>query len=124
MNEVTLTIPRDRAFTAIAHLVLGGVAVRFDVTLEHLEDLQLAVDGLLERDEAKGDVTLKLRCAPEVIEASVGPFRGQSLREELEREAGSEVGLRRVLETVVDGVELAERDGEQWVHLRKELGGP
>ena len=37
--------------TGVAHLVLGGLAVRLDLTIENLEDLQLALDALL------GDVT-------------------------------------------------------------------
>ena len=35
------------------------------------------------------------------------------------RSEGPELGLRRVLAAVVDGVELQERDGLQWVELRK-----
>jgi hypothetical protein len=31
------------------------------------------------------------------------------------------VGLRRVLDTVVDGVRIEERDGAHWVELRKEV---
>ena len=108
MAEVTLTIPRDREFAQIAHLVLGGIALRFDLTFETLEDLQVALAGLLEREEAEGDVTVRLRASQGSIEGSVGWLRSESLRGELER--GVDVtGLRRVLETVVDEVELAER---------------
>ncbi len=31
------------------------------------------------------------------------------------------IGLRRVLDTTVDGVELSDRDGACWVELRKEV---
>jgi hypothetical protein len=34
---------------------------------------------------------------------------------------GEGVGLRRVLQTVVDRVELDERNGEHWVELTKRL---
>ena len=123
MAEVTLTIPRDREFAQIAHLVLGGIALRFDLTFETLEDLQVALAGLLEREEAEGDVTVRLRASEGLIEGSVGPFRSESLRGELER--GVDVtGLRRVLETVVDEVELAEREGAQWVDFRKNVSRP
>jgi hypothetical protein len=33
------------------------------------------------------------------------------------------MGLRRILETVSDGVELGERDGETWVTLTKQVDG-
>jgi len=44
---------------------------------------------------------------------------------ELEEEAGESLGLRRLLETVVDSVRIAERDGGPWIELRKgyELAG-
>ena len=35
-----------------------------------------------------------------------------------------ELGLRRVLETAVDKVEVSEHDGGQWVELRKNVGVP
>ena len=41
-DEITLTIPRDRALYGVAHLVLGGLGIRLNLTIEHLEDLQLA----------------------------------------------------------------------------------
>src|SRR5262245_56232967 len=44
-DEITLTIPRDRALYSVAHLVLGGLGIRLNLTIEHLEDLQLAVDA-------------------------------------------------------------------------------
>ena len=33
------------------------------------------------------------------------------------------VGLRRILDTVSDGVELGERDGSAWVTLTKQVNG-
>ena len=48
-DEITLTIPRDRALYSVAHLVLGGLGIRLNLTIEHLEDLQLALDAVLER---------------------------------------------------------------------------
>ena len=42
-------MPRERPYYGVAHLVLGGVASRLDLTVEHLEELELALDGLLDR---------------------------------------------------------------------------
>ena len=119
-DEITLRLPRERPFYRIAHLVLGGLAVRLDLTFEHLEDLQVALAELLERQEDDADVFLTVRVRGEAIEAVVGPF-DEGVRRELEREDGDDVGLRRVLETVVDRVELTERDGGQWVELTKNV---
>ena len=119
-DTITLTLPPDREFQRVAHLVLGGLAVRLNLTLEALEDLQLALDGLLDTGSAEQEVTLNLSVLPDAIEAWVGPFSGEAVRRELEL-GGDGVGLRRVLDTVVDRVEVAERNGGDWVQLTKRI---
>jgi hypothetical protein len=117
-DEITLTVPRERPFYAVAHLVLGGLAVRLNLTLESLEDLQVALAGLLERADAK-EVTVRMRVMERELEAELGPFDGTDLRNELEREPGDELGLRRILDTVVDDVRVEGRQDGAWVVLRK-----
>lgn len=119
-DEITLIMPRDREFFSVAHLVLGGIGVRLNVTIETLEDLQLALDAILERDSEPGDVTIALRVQDAAIETRVGPFGG-GVRRELERE-GDDVGLGRILDTLVDGVDVERGEGGDWVTLRKGVG--
>ncbi|HEX9417056.1 MAG TPA: hypothetical protein VF895_10165 [Gaiellaceae bacterium] len=119
MDEIVLTLPRERPFFGVAHLVLGGLAARLNLTFEHLEDLQLALDSLLAQHDGGSEVTLRLRIGADTIEAEVGPF-GDSLRVELERQETG-VGLRRILDVVVDSVELGEQDGSAWVTLTKNV---
>ena len=119
-DEITLTLPRERDFHRVAHLVLGGLAVRLDLTFEHLEDLQLALAGLLERQDEDGEVTVAVRVTDDAIETSVGPCH-ERIRRELERDAGEDVGLRRVLDAVVDEVRLERRNGDDYVELRKRI---
>jgi hypothetical protein len=121
MDEIVLTIPRERPFHGVAHLVLGGLASRLKLTFERLEDLQLGIDSLLAQ-RGDGEITLRLRMDGESIEAEVGPFPG-SLQAELEQEAASGVGLRRILGAVSDGYRLRESDGEAWVTLTKNVDG-
>jgi hypothetical protein len=121
-DEITLTIPREREFLSVAHLVLGGLGIRLNLTIETLEDLQLALDAILERDREPGDVTISLRVAGNTIEAEVGPLL-DGVRSELARESGEEVGLRRILDTLVDVVEVESREGSAWVKLQKTLEG-
>ena len=118
MDEIRISIPGERSFGAVAGLVLGGVAARHELTLDVLDDLQLAFESLLERDEDEREVTIVLRVGPETIDASVGPFARRSIAE-LEQDPGEALGLRRLLETVVDDVAVAEREGGCWVDLRK-----
>lgn len=124
-DRIALTIPRERPFHRVAHLVLGGLALRNNYTLEQLEDLQIALDALLEQDElAGGDVTVELEVGDERLTAAIGPFEAQRLRAELERDPQDGVGLSRVLSHVVDEVELAEREGRTWVRLVKNVPVP
>jgi anti-sigma regulatory factor (Ser/Thr protein kinase) len=119
-DTITLTLPPEREFQRVAHLVLGGLAVRLNLTLEALEDLQLALDGLLDSGAAEEEVTLELSVVDGAIEASVGPFRARSVQRALDAK-GDGVGLRRVLDTVVDHVEVEERDDGEWVQLTKRI---
>ena len=119
-DEITISIPRERPFAAVVGLVVGGIAARHEVTLDVLDDLQLALDGVLERtdDDNGGQLTIEVRVDGGTIAACIGPVTA-STAAELEEEAGDSIGLRRLLETVVDSVTLSERDGGSWVELRK-----
>jgi hypothetical protein len=120
MDEFTIHIPRERPFSAVADLVVGGIAARHDVTLDVLDDLQLALDSLLDYDDADdGEVAIVLRVGGETIEAAIGPL-APSTAAVLEEEPGDGVGLRRLLETTMDSITLSERDGGAWVELRKD----
>lgn len=120
MDQFTITIPGERQFAAVAGLVLGGVAARHDLTLEALDDLQLALDSLLESGGADGEVTIVLQVDAASLSASVGPLAAATAGE-LKREADQSLGLRRLLDAVVDGVTVSDRNGTTWVELRKEL---
>ena len=119
MDEFTIRIPRERPFSVVADLVVGGIAARHDVTLDVLDDLQLAVDSLLQHDDADGgEVAIVVRVADHTIEASVGPL-ARTTAAALEEEAGEGLGLRRLLETTMDSVTMSQRDGRPWVELRR-----
>jgi hypothetical protein len=116
-DEIRLTLPADEAFHGVAHLVLGGLAVRLDLTYEDLQDLELALDTLLERSTGDGDVTLLVQVGDGSVRAVVGPF--SSLRAELEANGGDALDLKRILAAVCDGVQVEDRAGSQWVELTK-----
>lgn len=119
-DRIVLTIPSDKGFEDVAQLVLGGVATRMDLTYESLDDLGTGLATLLERREGDGDLTIELVLGDDTITATIGPFRGSALVSELER-AGDGVGLRRVLETVVDSFGAATREDGQWIELQKRV---
>jgi hypothetical protein len=119
-DEITLTIPRDRALYSVAHLVLGGLGIRHNLTIEHLEDLQLAVDAVLERSREEEHVTIAVTVSDGQLETLIGPMR-DGVRAELAAPEGEDVGLRRILDALVDEVELTERDGAEWLKLSKNV---
>ena len=118
-DEIQLTLPADVAFHGVAHLVLGGLAVRLDLTYEDLQDLELALDTLLDRSNDEGDVTLVVHVDDGSVRAVLGPF--DSLRRELEGDGGDSLDLRRILAAVCDRVRVEDRDGSQWVELTKAI---
>jgi hypothetical protein len=116
-DEICLTLPADEAFHGVAHLVLGGLAVRLDLTYENLQDLELALDALLERSSRDGEVTVLVRVEDGAVHTVVGPF--SSVRAELEADGADSLNLRRILAAVCDRIEIEDRDGAQWVELTK-----
>jgi anti-sigma regulatory factor (Ser/Thr protein kinase) len=116
-DEITLTLPRKPEFHRVAHLVLSGLAVRLDLTIENLEDLQIALDAILDQTDASaGDITVRMRLADDELQTVIGPLTPKVL-DQIEEEPDSSLGLRRVLETTVEDVHV---DGE-WVRLTKKV---
>ena len=120
-DEITLVVPAQEDFRPIVHLVVGGLAVRLDLTMDALEDIQVALDALLARRDDDGDVNVQVVFDEQTMSATVGPLPAAVL-EDFERD-GNELGLRRVLETVCETVEVEERGTDAWVVLSKKTGG-
>ena len=117
-DEITLTLPRERDFHRVAHLVLGGLAVRLDLTIENLEDLQLALDSILDgTDPAAGDITVRMRLSDGELQTVIGPLTPRLL-DQIEHESDGGLGVRRVLDSTVEDVHV---DGS-WVRLTKKVG--
>jgi hypothetical protein len=117
-DEITLTIPRDRALYSVAYLVLGGLGIRLNLTIEHLEDLQLALEAILERSHESRDVTIAMRIDGGEMQTRIGPMT-DGVRAELAAEEGEDVGLRRILRTLVDRVEVESDEQGDWVKMTK-----
>jgi hypothetical protein len=117
-DAITLTLPRESEYQGVAQLVLAGLAARLDLTLEHLEDLQIAFGALLDSGArgGKGDEALNVRLVvhDDALEATVGPLSARVL-DALEHDPGAELGVRRVLASTVDDVQV---DGDK-VRLTK-----
>jgi hypothetical protein len=118
-DEIQLTLPADDAFHRVAHLVLGGLAARLNLTVESLEDLELALDALLQRTQTDDGVTLRVRVLDGELRTVVGPFA--SVRSELEEGSADALNLSRILGAVCDSVEISDLNGSEWVELTKRV---
>ncbi len=121
-DEIRLTMPRQRPYYGVAHLVLGGVASRLDLTVEHLEELELALDGLLDRRDGGEEVTLTLRVLDGGLAAELGPFstaaprrlrrgaRRRTLDPAAPRRSGGRLGARGTRRRDLDRASEADRN--------------
>ena len=119
-DEIRLALPAQEDFRHVAHLVVGGLAARRDLTYDVLEDLQVAFDALLACRDDEAEIVVTMCVDEGEVRATVGPFSGDALAQ-LDRGPG-ELPLRRVLDTVLDDVSVDERDGSSWVDLKKRTG--
>jgi hypothetical protein len=119
-DRIVLTIPRNEGFENVAQLVLAGVAARLNFSYEVVDDLGTALETLLERRGEEGELTVELEVGEGTVKAALGPFAGDGLRAELER-SDDGVGLRRVLETVVDRFGAVQREDGSWIELEKRV---
>jgi hypothetical protein len=122
---VELETPVGSEWDPVVRLVLGGVADRLGLGFEELDDLQLAVERLLAEAGAQESVRIAFELSSDHVRTHVGPLREAPIAEALQGSppAPGELGLRRVLDTVVDsfGVEEAAA-GELVVRLEKRVG--
>jgi hypothetical protein len=116
-DEIKLVLPAQEDFHQIARLVVGGLAARLELTYEQLEDLEVALDAVLRCRDDEGDLSVSLAIEGHTFRTTVGPFTVEALAD-LERDHDV-LGLRRVLETVADDVQVEQRDGGSWVALTK-----
>lgn len=122
---VELETPIGSEWEPVFRLVLGGVADRLGLGFEELDDLQLAVERLLAEAGAESSVKLAFELAPDHVRTHVGPLREAPIAAALQGPppGPGELGLRRVLETVVDSFGVEESDGgELFVRLEKRVG--
>ncbi len=117
-DEITLTLPREPDFQSVAHLVLGGLAARLNLTLENLENLQLALTALMGRGDSLDaePVTVRMTVHEDALEIVVGPLDRKVL-DAVDRGIGDAIDIRRVLESTVDDILV---DGDS-VRLTKQV---
>jgi len=124
-QAIELRIPNERPFHGVARLVVGGLAARHNLSYEALEDLQLALVTILESDgyAAGGEVRVELEVTDEAIAMAIGPLNGDTVRADLQESSQSDLGLGRLLGTLVEDATVEAREGGDWLRLSKRARG-
>lgn len=122
-DAISLSIPHSEPFHGVARLVVGGLAARLDLSYEDLEDLQLALVSVLERDGyvAGTEITVRLLVGEGTVGIAIGPLDAAELAADLERQSEHGVPMRRLLDTLVEEISVEERDGGHWLRLEKHV---
>jgi hypothetical protein len=122
-DAISLSIPHSEPFHGVARLVVGGLAARLDLSYEDLEDLQLALVSVLERDgyAAGPEITVRLLVGEGTVGIAIGPLDAAEIDADLERQPEEGVPMRRLLETLVQHISVEEQDGGHWLRLEKRV---
>jgi hypothetical protein len=123
-QAIELRIPNERPYHGVARLVVGGLAARHELSYEALGDLQLALVTVLEGEQypAGDDVGVELRVSDDSIELVIGPLKGEVVRAALES-SSEELGLGRLLGTLVEDAGVEAREDGDWLRLVKRADG-
>ncbi len=107
-DRIAVEFPASEGYRSVGRLVLGGLASRFELPVDRLEDLQLAVESLLLEPPADGTVTLVADASEDELRVRVGPFSAGRVED---------AAVGRVLSRLVDhAADVRDTDGS-WVEL-------
>jgi len=106
----TIEFPTNEGFHGVGRLVLGGIASRFELPIDRIDDLLLAAESLLLQPPAGDTIRIEARVTASGLVVRIGPFSPGRL---------TNPGVRRVLDSLVD--ELDEVDGEDGAGSMVEL---
>ena len=123
-ERVHLEVPATAASLSPIRMVIGGVGARFDLSLDDLEDLYLAVGELLrvaDELEAAATYDLTIDVASDRLAMRVGPFRSPELLARLRVEPTTELclDLCQLLDGVLDSFAVQESGGAFTVEMAK-----
>lgn len=124
-QAIELRIPNERPFHGVVRLVVGGLAARHNLSYEALEDLQLALVSVLEGDaySTAAEIRVELEVTDEAIAMAIGPLNGEAVRADLEQSSDGDLGLGRLLGTLVEDAGVEAREDGDWLRLSKRVRG-
>jgi hypothetical protein len=109
-DSIVVEFPATEGYRSVGRLVLGGLASRFELPVDRVEDMLLAIESLLLNGVSGETVTLAVDAGEEGLRVRVGPFANGGV---------ADPAVARVVSRLVDEAsELpSERDGETYAEL-------
>ena len=109
-DSIVVEFPATEGYRSVGRLVLGGLASRFELPVDRVEDMLLAIESLLLNGVSGETVTLAVDAGEEGLRVRVGPFANGGV---------ADPAVARVVSRLVDEAsELpSERDGESYAEL-------
>ena len=95
-DRTIVEFPASEGYRSVGRLVLGGIASRFELPIDRVDDLLLAIESLFMQERVSGTIRLEADASSEELRVRIGPFRPGRLQDP---------GLERVLTRLVDGVD-------------------
>jgi hypothetical protein len=98
-DTITVEFPARDGYRSVGRLVLGGLASRFELPVDRVDDLLLAVESLLLHGIAGETVVLQIEARQDELRVRVGPIDGPGL---------SDPAVARVVTPLVDATSSAD----------------
>lgn len=112
-DRITVEFPAGEGYRSVGRLVLGGLASRFELPIDRVEDLLLAAESLFLHTLAGATVQLEVEAAPTGLLVRMGPFASPRL---------DDPAAVRVLTPLVDQIGEQARDSGSFVELLVSAG--
>ena len=115
-DVVVLRAPRGRGTLHVMRVVIGGMASRRALSVDRLDDLQLAVETLFREEPAEGgDLSLTVACVGDTFSVTLAELRSDLVRRTLSGEAALDADkfgapgiLRLIMDSLVDEYRTVE----------------
>ena len=102
-DNVVVQFPAAEGYRSVGRLVLGGLASRFELPVDRVEDLLLAVESVLLNGIAGANVTLDVDAGDEGLRVRLGPLDGVAV---------ADPSIGRVLGRLVDDAQDIRPTGD------------
>jgi hypothetical protein len=124
-ERINLEIPATLDALSTLRMVMGGLGVRLEFSLDDLEDLYLATGELLRtalKDDAPDRLTVEVEVEDGLLRFAAGVFRSSRLRSQITVHQESCLDLCMLLSSTVDEVSLEDAGESYRVVLVKRRG--